>query len=398
MKIFPLALATALAIVTPAAAQQAPTLNENEREALAALNSALQARDYATATAALQRAQAAARSAYARYLASSLQLKLGIETSNIGLQQTAIDSMIGSGAAPAADLPMLYKNRAALFQAAGERDKAEATYARLLELTPGDAEAMVALAQVKYNRKKPQEAVQLVERAIAAKQAAGQPVPESWYQRALNLAVSTGMQPQAIAFARGLVAAYPSAANWRDVVLVYQDIHSADPAAALDAWRLMQAADALAGERDYLEFAKALDAAGFKSEANVLLDQAVAAKMVDPKQSAAKALIASTAKGEAARKSALAGLYSKAMAAASGTAALEAGDTHLAHREYAKAAELYRTALTKGSVDPALVNTHLGIALALAGQKAEAEAAFGAVTGPRGALAGLWLVWLGQRA
>jgi hypothetical protein len=37
------------------------------------------------------------------------------------------------------------------------------------------------------------------------------------------------------------------------------------------------------------------------------------------------------------------------------------------------------------------------MALGLAGQKAEAETALRAVTGPRADLASLWLLWLAQR-
>jgi hypothetical protein len=37
------------------------------------------------------------------------------------------------------------------------------------------------------------------------------------------------------------------------------------------------------------------------------------------------------------------------------------------------------------------------MALALAGQKAEAETALRAVTGPRAGLANYWLLWLAQR-
>jgi hypothetical protein len=49
-------------------------------------------------------------------------------------------------------------------------------------------------------------------------------------------------------------------------------------------------------------------------------------------------------------------------------------------------------------VDANAVNTRLGMALALAGQKAEAETAFRAISGPRSELANLLLVWLSQRA
>jgi Flp pilus assembly protein TadD len=62
-----------------------------------------------------------------------------------------------------------------------------------------------------------------------------------------------------------------------------------------------------------------------------------------------------------------------------------------------KAAALYRAAIEKGSIDANVANTRLGIALARAGQRAEAEAAFRAVGGARADLANLWLVWLSQR-
>ena len=49
-------------------------------------------------------------------------------------------------------------------------------------------------------------------------------------------------------------------------------------------------------------------------------------------------------------------------------------------------------------IEAGLGNTRLGAALAMAGQRAEAEAAFRAVTGPRAELAQLWLLWLSTRA
>ena len=88
------------ALSAPASAQQAVSLGKEERAALRALNTALQVRDYSAAANALSAAQNSARSSYARYLASALQYKLGVETNNVGLQQTAIDAMLGSGAVP----------------------------------------------------------------------------------------------------------------------------------------------------------------------------------------------------------------------------------------------------------------------------------------------------------
>src|SRR3712207_2551822 len=132
-----IALGLALAAAVPAAAQRggpASEFSRDERAALRDLQTALEMKNYPAATAALATAQARARTGQARYLASALQLRLGIETGNVGLQSSAIDAMIASGAAPAAELPQLYRNQAALLQQAGKRERAEAVLARTIEL------------------------------------------------------------------------------------------------------------------------------------------------------------------------------------------------------------------------------------------------------------------------
>jgi tetratricopeptide (TPR) repeat protein len=391
------AFSLAAAAVQQPPAAQVPELSREERSALLALNTALEAKNYPAATTALATAQAAARSGYARYLASALQLRLGIETSNLGLQSTAIDSMIASGAVPTADLPQLYRNQAALLQNQAKLDRAEAALTRYTELAPNDAEAFVALSQIKNDRKKPQEAVASIARAIALRKAAGQPVPEGWYKRGLNLAVMHKMAPQSLQFARDLVGAYPSPVNWRDALIIYRDVAKPDVATAIDAWRLTRMAKALGGERDYLAFAQALSAAGLAGESKSVLDQGVAARMIDPGKAAFKALIAESGKKAAAEKAGLNAKQSAAMAAATGAPALAAADAFLAAGDHAKAVPLYRAALEKGGVDASIANMRLGLALALADNRPEAETAFRAVTGARAELASLWLAWLAQR-
>ena len=391
---------TSLALHAPAAAQQAQTaeLNKTERTALLAFRTALEARDYAAATSAMNAAQSAARSGYARYLASALQLRLGVETGNIGLQTTAIDSMIGSGSVPAAEMPLLYRNQAALVQNLGKLDKTDAALSRYVELAPNDIDAMLSLAQVKSDRKKPQEAMALLDRAIDQRRASGQPVPESWYRRAVGIALQNQMMPQALRLSRALVASYPNAINWRDAVLIHRDAVRADQEAEIDTWRLLRSAKALAGERDYLQFAQSLNSAGLASESKAVLDEGVAAKMVDPAKATFKELIATSGKRAATDRTGLGARQTAAMSAATGTAALRAGDGYLAQGDFQKAATLYQAAIQKGSVDAGVANTRLGIALARAGRQAEAETAFRAVTGPRAEIANLWLVWLARRA
>jgi hypothetical protein len=119
--------------------------------------------------------------------------------------------------------------------------------------------------------------------------------------------------------------------------------------------------------------------------------------MVDPGKATFKELLAETGRRATADKAGLSAKQTAALAAATGAPALAAADAVLASGDHAKAVPLYRAALQKGGVDPNVVNTRLGLALALADNRAEAETAFRAVTGPRAELASLWLTWLAQR-
>jgi tetratricopeptide (TPR) repeat protein len=380
-----------------ATATRAPSLSKEERAALSALEAAVNARNYAAAAGALSAAQAAARGSDARYLTAMLQSRLARETANQAMLATAIDAMLASGLAPAADLPSLYQAQGMIALNVGSRERAEASLSRAFDLAP-NADTAITLAQLKLERRKNAEALTLIERAIELRKAAGQPVPESWYRRGADLATSTNAVPLSLKFTRELVTAYPTPENWRDAILVYRDVAKPDPTARLDLTRLARLARSLAGERDYLEAAQTFDGAGLSAESRSVLQEGVSSRMVDASKATFKEAIASSNKRATAEKAKLNGLQAKAMAATTGTAALEAGDLFLSAADYATAADLFRAALQKGGVDTGVANTRLGIALALAGRSAEAQAAFRGVTGPRADLAALWLVWLNQRA
>ena len=122
--------------------------------------------------------------------------------------------------------------------------------------------------------------------------------------------------------------------------------------------------------------------------------------MIDVGNVSIKELRASVTSKAVADKASLAGLDARARTAADGKAAASTANAYLGYRDYAKAADLYRVALQKGGVDADTVNTRLGIALALSGQKAAAQQALGAVTpsGPRGDIARYWTIWVGQQS
>ena len=391
-------VATAPAIAQNQAPQREFKLSKEERAAFQPVQEAVNAKNWSAAAAALPAAQAAARGADARYVVGRFQLEVGLGLNNVQMQAQGIDTLIASGGVPAADLPMLYRNQGALAHTAGQRQKAADAFAKYVELMPNDPEGLLKLAQTRADERKTAEAIQLVQRAIAVRTAAGQAADESWYKYALKLAFDAKQPAQSAELARTLVAAYPTRENWRDALLIYRDLGGLDDAAKLDLLRLMRASNALAGERDWFDLAFDLNKAGLPAEANAVLEEAGAQKMVDLSKPTFRDLFRATGARLSGDRASLAGEATKANAAAAGTLALKIADAYAGYKDYAKAVPLYRAALQKGSVDPNTVNTRLGIALAQSGDRAGAEAAFRAVTGPRAELAKFWMAWLARRA
>lgn len=383
----------------PVPAQAVPfAYSPEERAALAPVQAAVAAKDYVTAASVAAAARTAMKSADAQYTFARYQLDIGVATQNNQLQAAGIDGMIASGRPAATELPALYHSQGALAASLGDYKKAETAFARLVEAAPNDAEALVKLAEIRNDLGKQAEAVALIDRAIAVRTAAGQPVPQNWYKRGLNIASASRMPAESIKFGRGLAQAYPGPVNWRDALLTYRDFGAPDPESTLDLLRLMRATGSLAGERDYMLLARAAMNGELAGEAKAVLDEGVAARMIDPAKGEFRDAIAAARSKHGSVRAGLAARETRAMAAATGADALKVADAYAGYGDHAKAIALYRAALQKGSVDADLVNTRLGIALAAAGRKAEAEAAFRAVTGTRAQLAAYWLVWLGQTA
>ena len=270
---------------------------------------------------------------------------------------------------------------------------------RLVQLAPTDPKLQYELAGVYQMAKQPREAFAAIQKSIEAAKAAGQPVPEDHYKLAAKLALDNNMPAEFSAASSAWVAAYPSPANWRAVLSLFQDSAKLDDQGSLDVYRLMHTTGSLGSEKDYFEYAEAANRRGLPGEAKMILDEGLSKGMLSAGKPYTKELQAVVNPKVSRDKASLAGLEGEAKRGANGKLALSTGDAYLGYGNYAKAAEMYQTALQKGGVDAATVNTRLGIAHAKAGRKAEAEAALKAVQGgPRQQLAQYWLMWLGSRA
>lgn len=411
-----LALTLSLAVAgslpaAPAAAKKkeapAPQVDPNARKynfskearpLINALNTAVTAKDAAAYAAAIGPAQAAASTPDDKYAVAQLQLKYALDTQNVAGQAAALDALAASGGATAQELPKIYNNIGVLALNAKDYNKAGATFERLLTLTPNDGDVLVTLAEIRNRQKRTPEAIQFLDRAIAAKAAAGQQVPEAWYKRAVALSTDAKLAPQAIKLSRDWLAAYPTAQNWRDALSNYRYLSTLDEGAELDRFRLMRATGALQGERAYKSLAEVLMYQHLYGEAKSVLDEGVSKRIIDPAKPEYKSLIAQAASKAAADRPTVGASEAKARSSATANVAINVADAYFGYGDYAKAAAMYRTALGKTGVDANAVNTRLGMALAMSGDTAGATAAFNAVTGTRQELARYWILWLTKRA
>ena len=370
-------------------------LGREESDAILPTYQAVQAQDWAAAAAALPAAQAGARTPAGRYVVGQLQLQIARNTNNNQMALQAVDAMINSGGAPAEQMEALRNARTSLTAATTAQTDpaaAEGQLTQMLAASPANAQLMLQLAEVKERLNKHQEAVQLFQRAIAAAGTGGQAAPQDYYRRALSIAYRARLVQPSVELTSALVAAYPTQDNWRDSLRVYRDLSSGDRSSELDLFRLMRAAGALASEAEYVTYAEVANRAVALGEVKAVLDEAFARNMVQASNAASvRELLTSANSRMAADRSSLA---TESRNPATGQIALRLGDAYYGYGDYAQAAQLYRTALQKGGQDANQVNLRLGEALAMGGQRAEAEAALRAVSGPRQAIAAYWLLFL----
>ena len=411
-------LVIAAGLVAPANAQRAPKTEKKQAEqpqqaqqtgpkrnyskgamkAFQELQTAANANDTATFPAKLAAAQALAKTADDRYFVAQMQFAMAQKAGDEAGLRRAVDAMIRSGGATAEELPKLQRGLGALAAKAKDYPAAIAAYQMVLKSNPNDAAVLNDLVIMHREQRQYPQAIALLEQSMAASKAAGQKPAESTYRLALQTALDGKVQTKIVPLTREWVAAYPSQKSWGDAINIYRQTVESDDDASLDAARLMRATKSLDRSNDYIALADSLARGRFYAEARDVVNEGVRAGKFPASNASAAAILKEVSGRIAGDKTALAGLEGRARSEAKGEFALRIAEGFYGHGDYAKAADFYRLALQKGSVDANLVNMRLGMALAQAGRKAEAEAALKAVTGPRADLAGLWMLWLNQRA
>lgn len=374
-----------------------PSISNAARKEIVALEAAVKAKNTAAIPAAVAAAQAKAKTKDDRYVIGQLQLRAAIDANdNAGIIQ-GIEAVLAADVLPPSEALRFYNNLGQLHYNAKAYDKAAAALEKVLQLDPNNVDATVTLAETRNSQGRSAEAVVLIRKAIAARVAAGQKPDENWYKRAVALAYKAQL-PAATDVAREWVSAYPTSKNWREAIAVYQRTSGLDDASMLDSMRLARVTGALTGENDYFRYTNTLVSKGFPGEAKAVLEQGFAAKSIDRSKATFSQLYSLASARSQGDQASLAASATAAKAAPDAKKAMVTAEAYYGYGDYAKAAELFRVALTKPGVDKDLASLRLGMALAQAGDKAGAAAAFNAAGGAQADVAKLWLTYLALKA
>jgi tetratricopeptide (TPR) repeat protein len=299
----------------------------------------------------------------ARYALALYEVEIGTQRDDDTMRARALDVLIANPLTRRDRLPGYLGIRGQIAYRMGDFAAAGEFWGRLTELTPSDPDVFANLAQARLAQGDAPGAMDLLMRAIAARGAAHQLVPEGWYRQRLAIAQQGHLVSPGIDAARALVSAYPSSANWRAALSVYRQLAVPEGAMEIDFLRLMRHVGALAQAAEYQRMAQLLGRLGEPIEAKAVLDEGIARGLLNAGTSPTREIIAEMDRAVANPRS----------------------------------ASTQRSAPT----NRAGAQVRLGLSRLLAGRRAEAEAAFRAAEeDPAGGgyadIAYFWLTSLAQ--
>lgn len=402
-------LAAPYAVTTPAVAQkkkdEAPQLKVSDafRKSAAEVEALVKAKDFAGANAKLPGLEALVKNEDEKFFLSNLRLTVAANLKDDPATIAALDALIANPKTDPANLGQynFFRGDLVLKQKKAADALPYLMKARELGYAPNGTNLNLLIAQAQFDAGQLDAGVASIDTAIKAEEAAGRKAPVAWYKFSADRLYRGGKKAEASAWLVRQMAAHPSNDGWRPILLIYME-QARDKGVAMDAdleldvRRLMRAAKAMGGENDFYQYADLAQRRGLPWEAKAVIEEGRSAGKIQASTAEINELYRLATLREKA-EGALSAEEKGASAAANGVAAKNLADAYLGSRQYAKAAEFYRVALQKGGVDAALINTRLGIAHAMLGQKAEAKAAFGAVTGgQRAEIARFWSIWVDQ--
>jgi tetratricopeptide (TPR) repeat protein len=328
-----------------------------------------------------------------------MSLQLGTVVYDANLQKRGLQTMVDSGKLPAADVPRI--NYYLGTTATQLKDYAAASTAFQAAVNGGFYEnnAEYLLADAAFLAGQPANGFAALQKAIDRNKAAGTPVSEQFFIRALNGALANKNVDQAALFGSQLVQALPSKEHWEMAITVVRDLGNFAVSEEIDIMRLMQRTASWSQKPQFFIYLQSVDPRRQPNETLAVIKAGTDMQLLKDSDPAVAEAKTSANLRIAADRAILVTIEKDAwLPTADGKSISNVGDSLLDYGKVKPAVELYKLALTKKDSDKERVKTRLGIAQLDDGDFASADASFASVTGARKPLAMLWQAYAKQKA
>lgn len=403
----PVVAAIAAAIVSghagPAAAARDEALAEPRlqlgkkfRDHIARAQSALTAKDYTTVRAALAAAKPHVQTADEQFILDQYDLNIAQQTGDRSGTIAALDRLIASGSAAGrfsqADKARYYASQGEFLFQAGHYARAEKALSAALAAGNRDPQMALFLAESQLRARRPADAVHNIRVAIDSSNAEGRKAPVEWYARGAEIASRAKLGKEFVDITSAWLAAYPDRETWYVALAGYRQLGGLSTDADRDLLRLARvaASSGMFTLKDYLDHTHLVAPVSLNEAVTLLREGIATGKISQGENPVISKLLSKVDPRLAAEKKKLA-----AKPGGTSYAALAAhADGLYGLREFARAADFYRQALSHSGADTGPGNLRLAAALAQAGDKPGALAALGKVTGAYAPIATYWRVWI----
>ncbi|QYF94119.1 hypothetical protein KY495_02455 [Massilia sp. PAMC28688] len=406
----PALLTSAHAQAQPAAAAAAPAAQETIRPDMfklidpAKVKEMMAAKNYAAVQANLTAARAFPNiTPYEMYVINRMELSLGATTGNDKMAMAALEAVINSGRLNATEKATFIEALANYHYNAKDYKKAIEWMKTYQKESPTPEKVTPALARAYYITDDFANAKVEAERMIAEAEKAGRKPSQEDYRLLASVAAKLKDNAGYIAATEKLVASYPSADFWTDLIRRLHNQKNLNERLRLDVYRLQMATAKEMEDVEYIEMAERAAAAGFFAEAKQVLDAGFAAGKLGNGADAAKhkAALAKATKNAADDAKTIANGEAGAMKAKSGTPLFNLGLAYVGMDQADKGIEMMEQGIAKGGMKNADDSKlRLAAAYAKAGRKDDALKTLREVKGTDGAadIARYWILHLNAPA
>ncbi|AIT78947.1 hypothetical protein [Novosphingobium pentaromativorans] len=346
----------------------------------------------------LKAADAAATEPLDKLKQGELTRNVGIFMSDVGMQHRGLVMMAESGAmSPESAGQVQYLAGVTAYQGQQYAEAArwlQAAYDGGYRDPQGMLQAVLADSYKRSNN--PQAALAIVHKELEAAKASGAKPNETSIRTALQAAYDAKQLAPSADYAAMLGQYYPQPDSWNAAISVVRQLASLPGKENLDLMRLMYVTGAMKDKRDYLEYIENVDPRAYPGEALKIMNDGISKGKLSTADLAGEK--ANTESRVSADKASLAAQERDAMKpGATGATLAGTGDVFLSYDQPAKAETFYTMAMGKPGVDANAVAMHLGMAQALQGKYAEAQANFAKVSGSRAPVAKLWTAYAASK-